>query len=254
VEIVDMGTERIVCIIPARYGSTRLPGKPLADILGRPMILHVYERACRIPGMDRVVVATDDVRIMECIRGAGGEAMITGPDHPSGTDRIAEVARTLSLRGEDIVVNVQGDQPMLDPQPVLDIVTRLAAEPDLALTTPACPLDYVEGRNPNRVKVVVDTRWRALYFSRAPIPYVRDGEGDTAGHVHLRHLGLYAYRQEFLQTFVRLRPSRLEQIEKLEQLRALENGYSIGVVKVDAAPAEVDTLEDLQRVRSGRAG
>lgn len=249
-----MGTERVVCIIPARYGSTRLPGKPLADIQGRPMIVHVYERACQIPGMDRVVVATDDERIMACVREAGGEVMITGAEHPSGTDRIAEVARALSLTSEDIVVNVQGDQPMLDPQPVLEIVRRLAAEPDLALTTPACPLDYVEGQNPNRVKVVVDTRWRALYFSRAPIPYIRDGVDSTAGHVHLRHLGLYAYRQEFLQTFVRLRPSPLEQIEKLEQLRALENGYAIGVVKVAAAPVEVDTLEDLERIRSGRAG
>lgn len=244
---------RIVAIIPARFGSSRLPGKPLADIHGRPMIFHVYQRALKVPGIDQVAVATDDSRIKECIESTGGKAFMTDPSHPSGTDRIAEAARYLGLSDEDVVVNIQGDQPLLNPQPVVDIVKMLLERPGLAMTTPACPIDAKKSLNPNRVKVVVDKDWKALYFSRAPIPFLRDA--DTEGELYyLRHLGLYAYRQDFLQTFVQLPPGRLERIEKLEQLRVLENGYSIGVARVTEAPVEVDTPEDLDAVRSTLAG
>ena len=250
---------KVVAIIPARFGSSRFPGKPLAEIHGRPMILHVYERALEVPGIDQVVVATDDSRIAECVETAGGTVFMTDPGHPSGTDRIAEVARLIELSDNDVVVNIQGDQPLLDPQPAVEIVRMLLDVPEVAMTTPACPLEAREALNPNRVKVVVDNNWKALYFSRALIPYYRDSDtGEDlpggSGHYYLRHLGLYAYRQNFLQTFVTLPPGQLEQIERLEQLRALENGYSIGVVKVAEAPLEVDTPEDLDAVRSALAG
>ncbi len=254
-----MPKPRIVCIIPARYGSTRLPGKPLIEIHGRPMILHILHRAARIPEVERTVVATDDERIRSCVAGAGGEAFLTDPSHPSGTDRVAEVARRLGLHDEDVVVNVQGDQPLLDPGPVNAIVARLLADIDVPMTTPACPLSPAEAKNPNRVKVVVDRSWRALYFSRARIPFDRDGiwedvRADGASPfdlraAYLRHIGLYAYRQGFLQTFVGLPPGLLEGVERLEQLRALENGFPIGVVPVSSAPPEVDTPEDLDVVR-----
>ncbi len=248
---------RIVGIIPARYGSSRLPGKPLAEINGRPMIAHVLDRASAIEGLDQVYVATDDDRIFDAVLEAGGTPFMTDPAHPSGTDRIAEVARKLELSPDDIVVNIQGDQPLLDPRPVEDIIERLVSDKDLVMTTPACPLDTSQVANPNRVKVVVDSSWRAIYFSRAPIPFDRDGliakgsKGLTIkmekGYLH--HLGLYAYRNSFLQTFVSLPRSFLERVEQLEQLRALENGYSIGVVLVKRGPQEVDTLDDLERVR-----
>lgn len=286
-----MKDKKTVCIIPARYGSSRLPGKPLLEISGKAMIIHVYERAQMISGIDSVAVATDDERIKECVEAAGGLAIMTSRKHPSGTDRIAEAARKMDLGKEDIVVNVQGDQPLLDPIHVLAIIKRLQERSDLAMTTPACPLDIADRKNPNRVKVVVDRRWNALYFSRSLIPYDRDGiwegskssektpkkalarnvtlslsKGDTplvrqahhdnpsAQSFYLRHLGLYAYRNEFLQTFVNLKPGVLEEVEKLEQLRALENGYSIGVALVENAPLDVDTIEDLKKVRSMAAG
>ncbi len=239
----------IVAIIPARFGSSRLPGKPLADIHGRPMIFHVYQRALKVPGIDQVVVATDDLRIKKYVESAGGKAFMTDPGHLSGTDRIAEAARYLGLSDEDIVVNIQGDQPLLKPQPVVAIVKMLLERPGLAMTTPACPIDPEEGIDPNRVNVVVDREWKALYFSRAPIPFIRDIDTEGDRPYYLRHLGLYAYRQDFLQTFVALPPGRLEKIEKLEQLRVLENGYSIGVARVTEAPIEVDTPEDLDAVR-----
>ena len=243
----------VVAVIPARFASSRLPGKPLARIQDRPMILHVYQRALNIPGIDHVVVATDDRRIEECVETAGGKAFMTDPDHTSGTDRIAEAARRLKLSGDDVVVNIQGDQPLLDPQPVPAIVNMLLEKTQFDVTTPVCPLDPQDALNPNRVKVVTDRNSMALYFSRAPIPYRRDADdlpGELAGHCYLRHLGLYAYRQNFLQTFVALPPGILEQIEQLEQLRVIENGYSIGVTKVTDAPLEVDTPEDLDAVRS----
>jgi 3-deoxy-manno-octulosonate cytidylyltransferase (CMP-KDO synthetase) len=250
---------KVFAIIPARFGSYRFPGKPLAKIQGSPMILHVYQRALKVPGIDQVVVATDDSRIAECVETAGGTVFMTDPGHTSGTDRIAEVARLLELSENDVVVNIQGDQPLLDSRPVVAIIKMLLDVPDFAMTTPACPLEAQEALNPNRVKVVVDNNWKALYFSRAMIPYYRDADTiedmpEESGRYYLRHLGLYAYRQNFLQTFVNLPHGRLEQIERLEQLRALENGYSIGVVRVEEAPLEVDTQEDLDAVRSALAG
>ncbi|NDY42730.1 3-deoxy-manno-octulosonate cytidylyltransferase [Dissulfurirhabdus thermomarina] len=240
----------VVAVIPARYGSSRLPGKPLADIHGRPMILHVLERARAVACVDRVVVATDDARILDRVRGAGGEALLTRPEHPSGTDRIAEAVRALGLAPGDLVVNIQGDQPLLAPGPVEAIVRRLRDDPSVAMATPACPLDPAEADDPNRVKVVVDRRGRALYFSRARIPFDRDGEPPPeAAPAFLRHLGLYAYRPDFLQAFVALPRGPLERREKLEQLRALENGFAIGVEIVPEAPPEVDTAADLETVR-----
>jgi 3-deoxy-manno-octulosonate cytidylyltransferase (CMP-KDO synthetase) len=246
---------RVIAIIPARFGSTRFPGKPLADINGIPMILHVYRRALKIPGVDYVAVATDDSRIAECVKIAGGKVFMTDSRHPSGTDRIAEAARLLGLSDNDIVVNIQGDQPLLDPQTVVKIIQMLCKEPGFDMTTPACPLKAHEAINPNRVKVVVDKDSKALYFSRARIPYHRDIDIDDdlfkdSDNYYLRHLGLYAYRQKFLQIFVGLPSGKLEQIERLEQLRALENGYSIGVAKVAQASLEVDVPEDLDMVFS----
>ena len=240
---------KVVAIIPARFKSTRLPGKPLADIGGRPMILHVYERSRRIPGIAQVAVATDDERIFECVKGAGGEAVLTDPAFPSGTDRITEAARILGLSDEDIVVNIQGDQPLVEEGPVRMIIERLIRETGLAMTTPACPIDAEEAVNPNRVKVVVDACWRAIYFSRALIPFDRDGVLNRVKGAFLRHIGLYAYRFGFLKTFVGLKPGVLEKIEQLEQLRAIENGFKIGVVKTKDAPLDVDTVEDLRAVR-----
>ncbi|MGB9712533.1 MAG: 3-deoxy-manno-octulosonate cytidylyltransferase [Dissulfurimicrobium sp.] len=240
---------KIVAIIPARFKSTRLPGKPLADIGGRPMILHVYTRAVCIPDMDQVVVATDDRRISECIKEAGGNAVLTDPTLLSGTDRITEAARALGLSDEDIVVNIQGDQPLIEEEPVRMIIERLVRETELAITTPACPMDMEEAINPNRVKVVVDARWHAIYFSRALIPFDRDGVLKGIRGAFLRHVGLYAYRFGFLKTFAGLKPGALERIEQLEQLRAIENGFRIGVVKIEKAPLDVDTAEDLEVIR-----
>ncbi len=246
---------KVVAIIPARYGSTRLPGKPLAEIWGKPMIVRVYERAVNILAIERVIVATDDKRIASHIHAIGGECFLTHPDHPSGTDRVAEVARRIGLSSQDMVVNIQGDQPLLDPQPVSNIIDLLRSREDLAMATAACPLPIQEATNPNRVKVVLDISGNALYFSRSPIPFDREGILNGTGAAnnmtspYLRHLGIYAFRQGFLQKFVNLPPSRLEQLEQLEQLRALENGYTIGVTVVEQAPVEVDTAEDLERVR-----
>lgn len=256
---IRKGMNKTVAVIPARYASTRLPGKPLARIAGKPMILHVVERACSIPALNDVVVATDDERILECVQHAGYKAVLTAYIHPSGTDRVAEAARILRLAADDIVVNIQGDQPFLHGEAVTGMMELLVVDNTLHMTTAACPMSLEDVGNPNKVKVVVDRRGRALYFSRSVIPFDRDGQAhvlctinrpDAAallqGHGYLRHLGLYAFRMGFLQEFVRLGPSFLEQMECLEQLRALENGYAIGVVKVKDAPLEIDTPEDLQ--------
>jgi 3-deoxy-manno-octulosonate cytidylyltransferase (CMP-KDO synthetase) len=238
---------RIVGIIPARYASTRFPGKPLANLAGKPMIQWVYERAGRSSRLDRLLVATDDVRIVTAVTSFGGEALITGTEHPSGTDRLAEAGRLLDLSDDDIVVNIQGDEPQLQP-----IMVELLADA-LARSGP-CPMatlayESADGNafaNPNVVKVVVDDRWRALYFSRAPIPCRRDQ--DPRLQVFLRHLGFYAYRQGFLQQFTRLAPGRLERLEQLEQLRALEHGHAIQVALSPVETVGVDTPEDLRTV------
>lgn len=242
-------------VIPARHASTRLPGKPLADIAGKPMIVRVAEAARRTKA-DGVWVATDDERIAVAVRRHGHEAVMTGAHHASGTERIAEVADTLEWDDADLVVNVQGDEPLMEPALVEAVVVALHGDPDAAMATAAHPLsDVVEFFNPNVVKVVCDKRGRALYFSRAPIPWDRDCFADRRDVLPqdlpvLRHIGLYAYRVGFLRRFGQLSPSPLERSESLEQLRALWNGYPIQVLVVDHPPLPgVDTPEDLERVR-----
>ncbi|MEO5355273.1 MAG: 3-deoxy-manno-octulosonate cytidylyltransferase [Magnetococcus sp. XQGC-1] len=238
--------DSIVVIIPARFASSRLPGKPLLDLGGKPMIRHVYERAMQAD-VAAVWVATDDPRIFAAVQGFGGRAVMTSPDHHSGTDRVAEAARGL---GAAIVVNLQGDEPLLDPRLIDLVAAPLRADPAIDMATVAHPFcDPDEVRDPNVVKVVCDRRGFALYFSRLPIPFDRDDQG-LAG-LRLRHVGLYAYRSDFLQTFSRLPPTELEQRERLEQLRALEHGYAIRVVPVESGVAVgVDTPDDAERVRA----
>lgn len=234
-----------VVVIPARYASTRFPGKPLVHDTGRFLIQHVCERATQATTIGRVLVATDDQRILEAVRSFGGEAVMTHADHPSGTDRVAEAAANLDC---DIVVNVQGDEPELEPGCIDRLVDRLAQDRDCAMATAACPFAAVPDSSPidpNAVKVVIDGRGRAIYFSRSLVPYPAVGpatEGPT-GPPYL-HLGIYAYRRDFLMTLASLHPAPLEQIERLEQLRALENGYRIAVVVVDKAAVGIDTPED----------
>ncbi|HYD50813.1 MAG TPA: 3-deoxy-manno-octulosonate cytidylyltransferase [Terriglobales bacterium] len=238
---------RVVAIIPARYQSSRFPGKPLALIDERPMIEHVYTRARAVAAIDRVLVATDDPRIAEVVRGFGGEIVMTSPDHPSGTDRIAEVAGGLDC---DIVVNVQGDLPFLEPEMVDRTVALMNEEPDLPMATVKTPIrDAAELDNRNVVKVVTDHRGYALYFSRSPLPCWRDGF--SAAVLGYRHIGLYGYRRDFLLELALMQPTPLEKAEKLEQLRVLESGLRIRVAEVeDATGVEVDTPQDLERARA----
>lgn len=242
-------------VIPARYASTRLPGKPLADIAGQPMIVRVAALARRAQA-EGVWVATDDERIAAVVRQHGFEAVMTRADHVSGTDRIAEVADQLDWDDADIVVNLQGDEPLLDPALIAAVAGALRGDPDAAMSTAAHPLTTAaEFFNPNVVKVVCDVRGRALYFSRAPIPWDRDWfatnrEVLPAEFPAQRHVGLYAYRVGFLRRFGQLAASPLERCESLEQLRALWHGYPIQVVSLEHPPAAgVDTPEDLERVR-----
>lgn len=248
----------IVAIIPARFASTRLPGKPLSDIHGKPMVQHVYERASKAPSVDRVLVATDDERIASAVRGFGGEVVLTSPHHASGTDRLAEAARAIDA---EIVVNVQGDEPLLDPRAIDVAVAALREAPEAPIATLSVPLnDPTEMASPDVVKVVVDGRGDALYFSRSPIPYARTGEGGPAAAARAavargiarKHVGLYVYRREALLRFASLPPSPLEQAEGLEQLRALHHGMRIKVASLPASPeaVAVDTPEDLERVRA----
>lgn len=242
-------------VIPARYASTRLPGKPLADIAGQPMIVRVAA-AARRARVDGVWIATDDERIVAAVGRHGFDAVMTRADHISGTDRIAEVADRLQWDDVDIVVNVQGDEPLLDPALIEAVAVALRDDPEAAMATVSHPLRAAaDFFNPNVVKVVCDARGRALYFSRAPIPWDRDrfagGPGELpADFPAQRHIGLYAYRVSFLRRFGQLAASPLERCESLEQLRALWHGYPIQVISVDHAPAPgVDTAEDLERVR-----
>lgn len=234
-----------IAVIPARYASSRLPAKALADIGGVPMVARVLARARMAKNVDRVVVATDDDRIRQAAS-ALGEVVMTSPSHASGSDRVAEVAAASDC---EIVVNVQGDLPLLDPRWVDLLVERMTADPTIDMSTVAVPVrSREELLDPNVVKVVVDAADRALYFSRAPIPFDRD---DAAGFdAALHHVGLYAYRRATLLRFAALTPTTLEKTEKLEQLRALENGIGIGVVVIDdRPPLEVDTPADLERAR-----
>ena len=243
-------------IIPARYASTRLPGKPLADIGGKPMVVRVAERAVAA-GADRVVVATDDVRIKAAVEAHGIAACLTAADHATGTDRLAEAAQQLGLSDDAIVVNVQGDEPLLSPALIRAVADLLAAHPDAAIATACHPItDPAEAFNPNVVKVVLDAKGHALYFSRATIPWARDAFADNRddlpqGLPLYRHYGLYAYRVRFLRAFPALAPAPIERFEALEQLRALWHGFRIVVEVTTGTPAPgVDTPEDLDRVRA----
>jgi 3-deoxy-manno-octulosonate cytidylyltransferase (CMP-KDO synthetase) len=233
-------------VIPARYASTRLPGKPLLRATGKYLIQHVYERAC-LAGADRVVVATDDSRIAAAVRSFGGEVAMTRRDHVSGTDRVAEVARQLDA---EVVVNLQGDEPLVEPESLRLLPQLLTADPNAVMATLAVPIVSSEQwHNPNCVKVVCDSRGRALYFSRSPIPNVRDAEPDFTAEPpqFLLHLGLYAYRRPFLLRLAHEPPSPLEELEKLEQLRVLALGCHIQVGTVRQAGQGVDTYEDYER-------
>ena len=236
-------------VIPARLGSTRLPRKPLADIGGKPMVIRVAERAQQSLAQS-VVIATDSPEIQAACDEYRIECLLTSADHPTGTDRIAEVAQLLKLPPDTLVVNVQGDEPLIPPELINQVAQTLADHSACAISTIAVPIeDDAEITNPNVVKVVLNRSGEAMYFSRAAIPFVRDP--DTIGKVaHLRHLGIYAYRAAFLQAYTRLDPAPTEQAEALEQLRALWNGYRIAVhTATEAPPAGVDTPEDLERVR-----
>ena len=237
----------VVGIIPARYDSKRLPGKPLVLIHDRPMIQHVYQRAAQASTLARLVVATDDRRIQKAVAQFGGEALMTSHEHLSGTDRVAEAARLLMLEDDAIVVNIQGDEPLLRPEMIDSLVGNLQANSNVPMATLAYPqTDQDDFTDPGVTKVVLDARGRALYFSRSPIPAVRDGSSSAP---YCKHLGFYGYRNGFLQEFTRLSPGVLEKLEKLEQLRALEHGFFISVVMSPFDSISVDTPEDLARVR-----
>ena len=232
---------KLVVIIPARWNSTRFPGKALTPILGRPMIEHVYQRALTITGADQIWVATDSPEIEAAVHKFGGQVVMTSPHHQSGSDRLAEAAEILGLDDQDIVINVQGDQPAFNPDHVALLAAPLRDDINLKMATLALPLtDPTEINNPNHVKIALGKDDFALYFSRAPIPWPRDGEED-----YYKHIGIYAYRVNFLRHFVTLPCGRLEKIEQLEQLRALENGIAIKVILVSGRSPEVDIPDDV---------
>ncbi|MBX8600222.1 3-deoxy-manno-octulosonate cytidylyltransferase [Pseudomonas cichorii] len=248
-------TTAFTVVIPARFGSSRFPGKPLKTIAGKPMIQHVWEQACK-SSAERVVVATDDGRIFEACQAFGAQVLMTRDDHNSGTDRLAEVAEQLGLAADAIVVNVQGDEPMIPPAVIDQVAANLAAHPEAGISTLAEPVDDVAALfNPNVVKVVADVNGLALTFSRAPLPWARDALAISRdvlpeGVPYRRHIGIYAYRAGFLHDFVSWGSCWLENTESLEQLRALWNGVRIHVADaVETPPAGVDTPEDLERVR-----
>ena len=235
----------VACIIPARYASTRLPGKPLLEIAGKPMIRHVVERVRLARRPDRILVATDDRRIFDAVEQFGGEACMTSPDHATGTDRLAEVAA--GLPEVDLLLNVQGDEPLISPEALDALVAAFDQDPALRMATLMTPLADDEEENHAVVKVVTSLDGHALYFSRSLIPFPRNrGAGQRA----FKHVGVYAYRRDFLLLYASLAPTPLEQAESLEQLRALEHGYRIRVIETPFQSVGVDTLEDLERVRA----
>jgi 3-deoxy-manno-octulosonate cytidylyltransferase (CMP-KDO synthetase) len=249
--MIAPGVPRTVVIIPARFGSTRLPGKPLAEIAGKPMIQHVYEQALRAKLVHDVIVATDDVRIIAAVEKFGGHAMITPADAPSGSDRIAHVAS--QLRDAEIIVNVQGDEPFIPPAMIDEAIRPLHADPHVRVGTLARRIEHVEDlQDPAVVKVVIGRNGNALYFSRSSIPYGRDITAtELLKHVRVyRHIGLYVYRREFLLHYTALPQTPLEQAEKLEQLRILEHGYPIRVAVTTRHSIAVDTPADLERARA----
>lgn len=230
---------KIVGVIPARLGSTRFPDKVLRLIAGKPMIQHVWDRAVCAKSLSDLIVACDDVRVRDCVQGFGGKAVLTSADHPNGTSRIGEIAQAVPA---DIFINIQGDEPLMNPANIDAVAEVFNKAPALQVATLAVPKTDREGyQNPNVVKAVCDAEGNALYFSRAMVPYDRDG----AGVAYLKHLGIYAYRRDFLLEFIRWDMGRLEQIEKLEQLRILERGVKIRVVLTHSDSLGVDTPEDL---------
>ena len=232
-----------ICVIPARYSSTRLPGKPLKYICGKPMICRVWERASRAKSVEEVIVATDDERILDAVEKNSGRAIMTRADHKTGTDRLAEVAE--KFPDVEVIVNVQGDEPLIEPALIDELIGEFVADKNLQMATVATELtDADEMNNPNNVKVVVDKNNDALYFSRSLIPYPRNvGKSKV-----FKHIGIYAYRRNFLLAYAKMEPTPLEQSESLEQLRALENGYKIRVIKSSCRFVGVDTAEDLELV------
>jgi len=250
---------KIVAVIPARYGSTRFEGKPLADILGKPMIQHVYEGVCQSKLIDEVIVATDDQRILEAVQQFNGKGVMTSPDHFTGTDRAAEVSR--KLRAE-IVVNVQGDEPLIKGSFIDKAIRPLLDDDTILMSTLMTRIEEVrDWLNPHIVKVVADKKGFALYFSRSPIPFPRDlnveklhsspfGKKEGLPKQVFKHIGVYGYRRKFLLQYSKMKPTPLEKLEKLEQLRALENGYRIKITPVNYQPICVDTPEDIQKVVS----
>lgn len=236
---------KVLCVIPARYASTRLPGKPLSMIAGKPMIQHVYERACQAQLPDEVVVATDNELVEKAVLDFGGKAVMTSPDHPSGTDRLAEVA--LMYPDIDVIVNVQGDEPMIPPEVIDRLAEAFNGDADLNMATMKVVMDEEDYENPAAVKVVTDQQGYALYFSRSLMPYPRN---KPEGFKVFKHVGIYAYRRNFLLKYAALAPTPLEKAESLEQLRALENGYKIKVLESDFQGIGVDTPEDLAAVNA----
>ena len=235
---------KVLCVIPARYASTRLPGKPLKDIAGKPMVCRVYDRASQAKLVSRTLVATDDERILQAVREHGGEAMMTRADHPTGTDRLAEVAA--SFPDVDLIINVQGDEPLIEPSLIDELASVFETDPDLRMATVKTEIkDEEEQHNPNNVKVVTDQNGYALYFSRSLLPYPRH-EGCPV----YKHIGIYAYQRDFLLAYAKMPSTPLEEAEALEQLRALENGYRIKVVETRAKFVGVDTAEDLAKVNA----
>jgi 3-deoxy-manno-octulosonate cytidylyltransferase (CMP-KDO synthetase) len=237
---------RIIAIIPARYKSKRFHGKPLALIVGKPMIQHVFQRAKECPELDEIYVATDDLRIYDCVQQFGGEAIMTHENHLSGTDRIAEAAEPMNLADEDIVVNIQGDQPLFQPSIISDLIQALINNPTIPMSSLMYKIKGDQGLHDiNKVKVVVDTHGYALYFSRLPIPFNRE---EKFKPVYYKHIGIYAYRKKFLFELTNMASTVLERAEKLEQLRVLEHGFKIKMVETISDSLEVDAPEDIKRV------
>jgi len=233
----------IIAIIPARYGSTRFPGKAIAEIHGKPLIQHVYERVSLAKSVSKVTVATDDERIREVVHGFGGEAIMTSSFHRNGTERVAEAA---AKTGGEIIVNVQGDEPLIEPALIDKVCAKLLQDKEIVCATAASYItDKEEYHNLHAVKVVIDQQDRALYFSRSPLPFFRDGVYRGA----YLHAGIYCFRRHFLERYASLEETPLEEAEQLEQLRILENGYKIGVVLTEYSSIGVDTEEDLVKVR-----
>jgi len=243
--VANSESVKVLAVIPARHASSRFPGKPLAPIAGRPMIQHVVERVRQAHLVSRVMVATDDTRIQRVVEGFGGDAILTRPDHATGTDRVAEVAVHVPA---EIYVNVQGDEPLIDPGTVDSLVSETIADDSVRIATACTAISHANDiMDPNVVKAVRDFDGNALYFSRAPVPWVRDRDESVAAR-HWKHLGLYAFRRDVLLEFPTLPPGELERLEQLEQLRWLENGYRIRVVETEYDAVSVDVPSDIERV------